>query len=169
MREHRVDISESLLSTKASHEPSLIYIYMQSLSCSKSEQKSKEGIPSREHILCEEPSADASNRLTEVRGVEDDGHGETTDGTSNGNGHDPGEDEETNTLPVDGLDGSVAKADTDGRTSDTHGGGDGKGVLREDQDGESGTHLHRATWDELVCEISRWSVNRTYLCWESGR
>jgi hypothetical protein len=90
-----------------------------------------------------------------VRGVEDDSHGETTNGTSDGDGHDPGEDEETNTLPVDGLDSSVAETDTDGGTSDTHGGRDRERVLREDQDGESGTHFHRATWDELVCEMVR--------------
>ena len=58
----------------------------------------------------------------EVRSVEDDAHGQTTDGTSDGDGHDPGEDEETNSLPVDSLDCSVAKTDTNGGTSDAHGG-----------------------------------------------
>lgn len=107
--------------------------------------------------------------LTEVGSVEDDSHGQTTDGTGDGDGHDPGEDEETDSLPVDGLDGAVAETDTDGGTSDAHGGRDGERVLREDQDGESSTHLHGATWNELVyakCEI--WLCG-TYLCWESGR
>jgi hypothetical protein len=81
-----------------------------------------------------------------VGSVEDDGHGDTADGAGNGDGHDPGEDKESNSLPVDGLDGSVAETDTDGGTSDAHGCRDGKRVLREDQDSERGTHLHGATY-----------------------
>lgn len=81
----------------------------------------------------------------EVRSVENDAHGHTADGTGNGNGHDPREDEETDSLPVYSLDGTVAKTDTDGGTSDAHGGGDGERVLREDQDGERSTHFHGAT------------------------
>jgi hypothetical protein len=88
-----------------------------------------------------------------VRSVEDDSHGETTNSTGDGDGHDPGEDKETNSLPVDSLDGTVAETDTNGGTSDTHGGRDGQGVLREDQDGKSGTHLHRATCSGLTCEV----------------
>jgi hypothetical protein len=80
-----------------------------------------------------------------VRSVKDDTHGETTDGTSDRDGHDPGKDEETNSLPVNGLDGTVAETDTDGGTSDAHGGRDGERVLREDQDSESSTHFHGAT------------------------
>lgn len=83
--------------------------------------------------------------LTEVRSVEDDAHGQTTNGASDGNGHDPREDEETNSLPVDSLDGSVAETDTNGGTGDAHGGGDGERVLGEDQDSKGGTHFHRAT------------------------
>lgn len=72
-------------------------------------------------------------------------HGKTTDSTGNGDGHDPGEDKQTNTLPIDGLDGTVAKTNTNGSTSDAHGGRDGKRVLREDEDSKSRTHLHGAT------------------------
>jgi hypothetical protein len=85
-----------------------------------------------------------------VRSVEDDSHGDTTDGTGDGDGHDPGEDKQTNTLPVNSLDGTVAETDTNSSTSDAHGGGNGERVLREDQDGKSSTHLHRATCVELV-------------------
>jgi hypothetical protein len=85
-----------------------------------------------------------------VRSVEDNAHGQTTNSTGDRDGHDPGEDEETNSLPVDSLDGSVAETDTNGSTSDAHGSRDRERVLREDQDGESGTHLHRATCDELA-------------------
>lgn len=84
-------------------------------------------------------------RLTEVRSVEDDTHGKTTNSTGNGDGHDPREDKETNTLPVDSLDGAVAKTDTDSGASDAHRCRNGKGVLREDEDGKSSTHLHGAT------------------------
>jgi hypothetical protein len=88
--------------------------------------------------------------LSEMRSVEDDTHGQTTNGTGNGDGHDPREDKETDSLPVDGLEGTVAETDSDGGTSDAHGGGDGERVLREDQDGESGTHFHGATCCELA-------------------
>jgi hypothetical protein len=87
-------------------------------------------------------------------GVEHNGARHATNGTGNGDGHDPGEDEETHSLPVDGLDGSVAQTDTDGGAGDAHGGGHGQGVLREDEDGESGTHFHGATCDELVCVMT---------------
>jgi hypothetical protein len=62
----------------------------------------------------------------EMRGVEDDGHGDAADGTGDGDGHDPGEDKETDSLPVDGLDSAVAETDTDGGSGDAHGGGDGE-------------------------------------------
>jgi hypothetical protein len=136
---------------------------MQSLSCSKSEKKVKR-VYRVANIFCEKKTKCPANHSTEVRGVENDSHGETTNGTGDGDGHDPGEGEETNSLPVNSFDGSVAETDTDGGTGNTHGGRHGEGVLREDQDGESGTHLHRTTWDELVCEIVRWRVNKTYLC-----
>ncbi len=86
-----------------------------------------------------------NQRLTKVGSVEDDTHGKTTNGTGDGNGHDPGEDKETNSLPVDSLDSPVAETDTDGSTSDAHGCRDRERVLGEDQDGEGSTHLHRAT------------------------
>jgi hypothetical protein len=82
--------------------------------------------------------------------VEDDAHGYTADGAGNGDGHDPGEDEETDSLPVDGFDSAVAKTDTNGGASDAHGGRDGERVLREDEHGERGTHFHGATWCKLV-------------------
>jgi hypothetical protein len=90
-----------------------------------------------------------------VRGVENDGHGDTADGSGDGDGHDPGEDKETDSLPVDGLDGAVAETDTDGGSGNAHGGGDGERVLREDQDGESGTHFHGATCRELAYVVKR--------------
>ena len=84
-------------------------------------------------------------RLTEVGSVEHNGAGDTTNGTSDGNCHDPGEDQETNSLPVDRLKSTVAKTDTNGGTSNAHGCGDGQRVLRKDEDSKSGTHLHGAT------------------------
>jgi hypothetical protein len=118
--------------------------------------------------LCNNPKQGATSSL-EVGGVEDDGHGDTTDGAGDGDGHDPGEDEETDSLPVDGLDSAVAETDTDGGTGDAHGCGDGEGVLREDQDSERGTHFHRATCEKLVYVMIECSVSETYLCWENGR
>jgi hypothetical protein len=86
-----------------------------------------------------------TKRSTKVRSVEDNAHGKTTDGTGDGDGHDPREDKETNTLPVDSLDGTVAETDTDGGTSDAHGRRYRERVLREDEDGEGSTHFHGAT------------------------
>jgi hypothetical protein len=97
-----------------------------------------------------------------VRGVENKAHKHTSKSTRNWDGDDPCEDKEANSLPVDGLDGTVAETDTDGSTSDAHGGGDGKGELGEDEDGDGGTHLHRAT--------SAWGVVRdlvTHNCWRN--
>ena len=53
--------------------------------------------------------------------------------------HDPGEEQESNTLPVDSFERSVAETDTDCGTSDAHRGGNWKLVLREDKDRDSGT------------------------------
>lgn len=77
-----------------------------------------------------------------VRGVEGKTHKAATDETSDGDGHDPGEDQEEDSLPVDGAQAAVAETDTNGGTSDAHGGRDGKLVLGEDEDGDGGTHLH---------------------------
>lgn len=110
-------------------------------------------------------SSASGNRLfLEVRGVENDTHGETANGTSDGDGHNPGEDEKTNSLPVDSLHSSVAETDTHGGTSDAHGGRDGQRVLGEDQDSESSTHLHRTTCFELVFERCKYEAIGTYLC-----
>lgn len=80
-----------------------------------------------------------------MRGVESKSHKTSTDKTGDGDGHDPGEDEKENSLPVDSLDAAVAETDTNGGTSDTHGGGDGELVLREDEDSDGSTHLHGGT------------------------
>jgi hypothetical protein len=83
--------------------------------------------------------------LLEVRGVESKSHEASTDKTGDGDGHDPREDEQENSLPVNSLEAAVAKTDTDGGTGDTHGGRDRELVLGEDKNGDSGTHLHGGT------------------------
>lgn len=80
-----------------------------------------------------------------MRSVNKQTHQATTNGAGDGNGHDPGEKEEAHTLEVDSLEGTVAETDADGGTGDTHGGGDGEGVLGEDEDGEGSAHLHGGT------------------------
>lgn len=52
--------------------------------------------------------------------------------------HDP-----CNSLPVDCLGVTVAKSNTDGGTSDAHGGGDGETVLGSENDGNGGSKFHR--------------------------
>lgn len=83
-------------------------------------------------------------RLREVRRVEEKTHEHTADGAGDGDRHDPGGNEQADTLPVDSLVGAVAEADTDGRARDAHGGRDGEGELREDEDGDGSAHLHTA-------------------------
>jgi hypothetical protein len=80
-----------------------------------------------------------------MRSIEEETHEHTGQSSGNRDSHDPGEQEETDSVEVDGLEGTVAESDTDGGTGDTHGGGDGERVLGEDEDGESGTHLHGTT------------------------
>ena len=55
------------------------------------------------------------------------------------------EQQKTNTAPVDGLEWAVAETDTDGGSSDTHGGWDGQLVLREDEDSDGSTQFHGGT------------------------
>jgi hypothetical protein len=74
--------------------------------------------------------------------VEGERHQATTDQASNGDGHDPGEEQQTDTLPVDGLEGAVAETDAHGCAGDAHGGGHRQLVLREDEDGDGCAELH---------------------------
>jgi len=95
-----------------------------------------------------------SYMLLEVGGVESKSHETSTDKTGDGDSHDPREDEQENSLPVNSLDAAVAKTDTDGGTGDTHGSRDGELVLGEDKDSDSGTHLHgRATRRRVVGDL----------------
>lgn len=84
-----------------------------------------------------------ANLRQEVGGINEKTHETAAEGASNRDSHDPGEQQETNTLPVDSAQLSVAKTDTDGGTGDTHGGRDGKRVLGEDQNSDSSAKLHR--------------------------
>ena len=77
-----------------------------------------------------------------VWGIEEETHQATSKSTGNGNGHNPGENEQADTLPVDSLVGTIAKTDTDGSTGDTHRSGDWESELRKDEDGDGSTHLH---------------------------
>jgi hypothetical protein len=80
-----------------------------------------------------------------ARGVERDAHENATDETSDGDSHDPGEEQETDTLPVDSLEGTVTQADANSRASNAHGGRHWQLVLGEDENGDGGTHLHGGT------------------------
>ena len=89
-----------------------------------------------------------------MRRVKHDAHGQTTDGTSDGNGQDPGEDEQAHTLPVHGPDVAIAQTDTDGGASNAHGSRHGERELREHEDGDGGAHLHgRASARRVVGEL----------------
>jgi hypothetical protein len=80
-----------------------------------------------------------------VRSIKEQTHQASTESTGDRDSHDPGKQQETNTLEVNSLEGSVAETDTDGGTGDTHRGRDREGVLREYKDGKGSTHLHGGT------------------------
>ena len=74
--------------------------------------------------------------------IKDQAHDDPSEGTSDGDGSDPGEEEEADPLEVDRLEGAVAEPDADGGAGDAHGGRDGQGELGEEEDGDGGAHLH---------------------------
>ena len=80
-----------------------------------------------------------------MRSVDEETHDATSQGTGNGDGHEPTESKETNSLPVNSLIGTVAETNTNGGTSDAHGGGNGELVLGEDKDSDGSGQLHGAT------------------------
>ena len=83
--------------------------------------------------------------LREVRGVEDQAHEHTSEGAGDGDGSDPREQKEADTLEVDGFHGAVAEPDADCGASYAHGRGHGERVLREDEHSDGGAHLHGRT------------------------
>jgi hypothetical protein len=91
-------------------------------------------------------SSIGSETLFRQRSIEDQAHEYSSESAGDGDGSDPCEEEEADSLEVDCLQGAVAEADTDGSANDAHRGRDGKRELREDEDGNGGAHLHRATW-----------------------
>ena len=91
-----------------------------------------------------QPTTLISHHL-KVRRIKNQTHQASSNGTGNRNSHDPSKEQQTHTLEVDGLEGSVAEADTNCGSGDTHGGGDGERVLGEDEDGDGGAHLHGRT------------------------
>lgn len=59
--------------------------------------------------------------LAEVRSIESQPHETTANKASDGNGHDPREQEQADSLPVDGFVGTVAETNTNSSSRDTHG------------------------------------------------
>jgi len=80
-----------------------------------------------------------------VRSVDCQRHDATTNESSNRDGHDPRKEQEADSLPVDSLEGAVAKTDSDSCASDAHRGRDWESILREDKNGDGGAHLHGRT------------------------
>lgn len=56
-----------------------------------------------------------------MRRIDKQPHQTTTDSSSDGNRHDPGQDQEPDTLEVDGAEGTVAQANADGGAGNAHG------------------------------------------------
>lgn len=100
------------------------------------------------------PPSNLTEHRLPMRRVQRQTHQTPTDQTGNRHGHDPGEEKEADTLPVDSLEGTVAQTDTDGGAGDAHGGRHGQGVLREDEDGDGGAQFHgRTTAGGVVGEL----------------
>lgn len=98
-------------------------------------------------------------------------HQTTTNQASNRHRHDPREEQQAYSLPVDCLEGSVAETDTDGRARDAHRCRDGERILREDEDGDGGAHFHGgATRGGVVCEFVAhdYCSSVSQLCFRRG-
>ena len=80
-------------------------------------------------MVRDSPGYHVRNCLFEVWCIEYNTHEYSSDSASDGDCGDPGEEEKANTLEVDGLQGAVAEADTDGSAGDAHRGRDGKLIL----------------------------------------
>ena len=64
-----------------------------------------------------------------MRSIEDHAHEDSSESAGDGDGEDPGEDQQADSLPVDCLQGAVAKTNTDGSPGDAHRGRDGEREL----------------------------------------
>jgi hypothetical protein len=108
------------------------------------------------------------NHLAEVRCIKEETHQNTAESAGNRNGHNPGSNKQTNTLPVDSLVGAVAETNADGSTSDAHRGRDGERVLREDEHRDGGAHFHaaaarRRVVRDLVAHDCEWLLVRAWI------
>lgn len=81
----------------------------------------------------------------EVWRVQRHDHEQTRNQTSTRQSDDPTREDETDLLPVDGLEVEVAERDTDGGARQALCGGDGKGQTRGQEDSDGGTELHGET------------------------
>jgi len=89
-----------------------------------------------------------------MRSVDSQAHETATNQPGNRNRHDPRKEQQTNSLPVDGLEGTVAETNTHRGARDAHGRRHGQGVLRKDENGDGGAQLHgRATAGRVVREF----------------
>ena len=79
-----------------------------------------------------------------VRSIEEETHNHPRQGPSNRDSQDPRQQQQANTLKVDGLDGAIAQSHPDGGARDTHGGRHGQRELRKDKHGDGRAHLHGA-------------------------
>lgn len=92
--------------------------------------------------------------ILEMRCVKEETHEDAAQRAGDGDSHDPGHDEQADTLEVDSLERAIAQADSNGGAGDAHRCGDGEGELREDQDGDGSAHLHGATTaGGVICDL----------------
>lgn len=80
-----------------------------------------------------------------MRRVQRHNHQQTRDQTSTRQGDDPTAEDETDLLPVDGLEVEVAERNTNGGTSQTLCSGDGESETGSEEDSDGGTKFHGET------------------------
>jgi len=80
-----------------------------------------------------------------MRRVQKQSHQHSCQRPSNRDRHDPCEQQQAHSLPIDSLERAIAKTDADGGAGDAHGCRDGKSVLREEENGDGGAKFHGGT------------------------
>ena len=80
-----------------------------------------------------------------MRRIDEQSHQDSTQRARDGNRHDPRQQQQPDSLEVDGLERAIAQSHADGSARDAHGGRHRQRVLREDEHRDGGSHFHRTT------------------------
>lgn len=90
----------------------------------------------------DERKGEQGTKKLPVGSVKNDSGEATSHGTNGGDGEDPSGNDPSQSFPVERFDISVAKSNSESSSGDAHGRGDGKSVLRSEENGNGGSELH---------------------------